>query len=354
MTLKVLIIKTSALGDIVQTFSALDALLSLHPDAQVDWVVEKAYAPLLNAHPKVRRALAIDSKKWRCYFWRSDCREEMRAFSASLDSYDVAFDMQGNLKSACILSFVQAKDKVGFGWKTAPEWPSCFFTTQRFNPPPGGSIRSDYRFFISAYFKQEIPLLPDAIDLHGHCPLPPSSKKRFLVCPGAKWGNKQLSEETLKQFLKKVQKATDCQYLFSYGSEMEEKSVRLLEAAFAGSISYAYLSFPDLQSLMAQADLVIAMDSFPLHLAATTLTPTYSVFGPSSGQKYAPEGPHHFYLQAGCPYQKTFIKRCKEIRSCQTGLCLKGLESQQLFNHFIACWQGYCQEKLANPSPSSP
>jgi heptosyltransferase-1 len=73
-------------------------------------------------------------------------------------------------------------------------------------------------------------------------------------------------------------------------------------------------------------------------LAGSTSTPTYSIFGASSAQKYKPIGTCHKAFQGECPYGKTFEKRCDILRTCKTGACIKQLQGEQLFNHFFDWW----------------
>jgi heptosyltransferase-1 len=99
------------------------------------------------------------------------------------------------------------------------------------------------------------------------------------------------------------------------------------------------LPLPVLQNFMAAVDLVIAMDSLPLHLAATTSTATYGFFGPSLGLKYQPQGPQHHAFQGCCPYGQIFAKRCPALRTCPTGACLREANGEQLFKQFAAAYR---------------
>ena len=110
------------------------------------------------------------------------------------------------------------------------------------------------------------------------------------------------------------------------------------------------VSLPSLQNLMTQVDLVLAMDSLPLHLAGTTTTPTYSIFGASSANKYKPVGERHEAFQGSCPYGKKFERRCNILRKCKTGACIKQLEGRQLFDHFNAWWLSLKKEGNLNRS----
>ncbi len=321
--MKILIVKTSALGDIIHTFPVLSYLRCRFPLGQLDWVVEEPFAELIERHPEVNRVLMIDTKKWR-KGWL-DSRHEMGGFRRSLREveYDLVFDLQGNVKSSAILTQTRAKTKVGFGWKTVPEWPNTLFTSRKINPPLGKNIREDYLAVVQGYFNDQTPFEMSPVELRINTTeqalVDGVLSDAVLVCPGSAWPNKQLSEELLLSFLKKQGEGP---YLFAWGNEKERETASNLAAHFPNSMVLARHTLPVLQHVMAKCRLVVAMDSLPLHLCATTRTPTISFFGPSSGKKYGPIGAQHQTIQGICPYNITFEKRCPQLRTCKTGACL--------------------------------
>jgi heptosyltransferase I len=340
--MKILIVKTSSLGDIIHAFPALQLLRERYPSAQIDWVVEQPFAELVKAHPAIDHVYSVQTKRWRKKFWTKEGWREMRDFRKSLqrERYDLVFDLQGNIKSGLITWLSKSSVKIGFGLSSVPEWPNVLFTNRHYNPPKGHNIREDYLYLIdsSGNFKYrgvelnvslQEKLKVDQIIAH------PSIRvgKKIMVCPGSMWTNKQLTPETLKAFLQKIYAEFECRFVFVWGSEAEKQIVQNLAQSFPDHCLIAdKLALPTLQNLMAQMDLVIAMDSLPLHLAGTTSTPVYSVFGASSGNKYKPVDSIAF--QGSCPYGKTFEKRCPILRTCPTGSCIKDIQSEALFQHF--------------------
>ena len=324
--MKYLIVKSSSLGDIIHSFPVLDYLREKCPEAQIDWVVEASFAELVRAHPSVDRVICVDTKKWRGKLWKNS--REIRAFRREIqsESYDLAFDLQGNVKSGLILSQTKAKKKIGFGWKTVAEWPNGLFTNCKFDPPTGKNIREDYLYLVQKSFGDESPyqmsdlILKTTEEEQKVLSSLLAKPQRVLVCPGAAWPNKQLSYETLVSELEKQ----TASFFFAWGTEKERALAQRLCDHFGerGELLDC-LSLPLLQNLMRGMDLVVAMDSLPLHLAGTTPTATLSFFGPSSAKKYAPIGDHHYFTQGECPYNIHFEKRCPKLRTCATGKCLK-------------------------------
>ncbi len=346
--MRFLIVKTSAFGDVVQAFCVLNYLKAIRPGCTIDWVVEKKIAPIVRAHPLVDRVIEIDAKRWKKRIWDYRSWTGLFSFLGDLrkESYDAVFDLQGNLKSGLIDFFTRTHTRVGFGWKTAPERINCTFTSHRSNPPRGQNIRRDYLFVVQNYFKDFFQTPYEVIDFSltekeqatvssieqhlGPC--------AWMICPGSAWKNKILPEEKLQQFLLSSQEAFCPKFIFIWGTPQEKEAAERLAKAVPGSIVSPALTLPELQQLMKKVELIVSMDSFPLHLAGTTNTATFSFFGPTVSYKYRPIGENHFSFQGSCPYGFTFDKRCRLLRSCAKAPCLTSQESAHLFQPFQDWW----------------
>lgn len=345
---KILIVKTSALGDIVHAYPVVDYLHHKFPDVRIDWVVEAPNAELVQAHPYVHRAIPIATKAWRKALFKNETFKAVAAMRRQLreQHYDVVFDLQGNLKSGLIVSQAKSPCKVGFGIKSVPEWSNILFTNKRYNPDRQNNIRYDYLSMVTAFFGDSMPTESGQIALKisqeqqaqiDRVLANPlfKNKPKVLVCSGSAWPNKQLTTETLAAFLGKVQKKLGCAFLFVWGSSAEHEAAKQLQNHFQdASVVVDRMKLSMLQNLMGECDLVVAMDSLPLHLAGSTKTPTFSVFGASSADKYKPIGPNHLAYQGACPYGRTFVKRCPILRTCPTGACIHDLHAQDLFASF--------------------
>jgi heptosyltransferase-1 len=345
---KILIIKTSSLGDIIHAFPAVSYLKEKFPSVKIDWVVEEPFLDLVKSNPHVSEAIAVRTKVWRKNLIKKDTFNAIKDLRTRLNQkkYDLVFDFQGNTKSGLICSLLKCPFKVGFGWKTVPEKINLFFTNLKYNPPRG-NIRKNNLFLVQKFFN-DIENHPSGLnpllslnstqqqELQQILDIPTEkSKIKVMVCPGANWINKQLPLSTLKQLLKKIANELQCHFYFVWGNSSEQRiAVELQEYFFEDSFILPKISLPVLQHAMARMDLVISMDSLPLHLAGTTNTPTFSIFGPSSSTKYGPEGEQHHSFQGKCPYKKTFEKRCPILRTCKTGACIREAKTEEIFASF--------------------
>lgn len=343
-SVKILIVKTSAIGDVIHAFAAVDYLRAKFPTAQIDWVVESAAYSLLRAHPQLDRAIEIRTKLWRKKLFSFKTWQDIFQVVKHLrsSSYDLLFDLQGNTKSACVTFLAKARKKVGFDARAVSEKLNLLVTHQHVALTQVEDIRSKYLLLVQNYFHDtQVPktrsvhlLLSSQEQLRLEA-LPLQKNNCLMVCVGSHWKNKQLAPATLKAFLDLVASHYAPFFIFIYGNPGEQLQAEVLARHFEPrSLALGHLSLPLWQALMWRCKGVIAVDSAALHLAATTETPTFSIFGPSLASFYKPPGTQHVAIQGPCPYGRHFPQRCPVLRTCPTGACVKNLDPQELFRQF--------------------
>lgn len=116
----ILVIRLSAIGDVVMASGILPALRRAYPDARIDWLVEPAAAPVIQGHPELDRVLVWPKGRWRQLLrsghWRT-LAGEARAFAGELRAggYELALDLQGLWKSALWARISGARQRIGLG-----------------------------------------------------------------------------------------------------------------------------------------------------------------------------------------------------------------------------------------------
>ena len=107
--MKILIVKLSSLGDVVHAMPAVQDVLRALPDAQIDWVVERGFAPLVRRCAGVHRVIECELRRWRKSPFSSLTRQAWQAFKLELqrESYDAVIDLQGLSKSALVAWLAQ-------------------------------------------------------------------------------------------------------------------------------------------------------------------------------------------------------------------------------------------------------
>lgn len=101
---RILFVKTSSLGDVVHNCPAVSDAARNSAGAQIDWVVEEAFAPVARMHRSVRRVIPVALRRWRAALWSAAVWREIAAFRRDIaaERYDAVIDTQGLLKSALV------------------------------------------------------------------------------------------------------------------------------------------------------------------------------------------------------------------------------------------------------------
>lgn len=325
LAVKILIVKTSSLGDVIQSLVVLNYLKQTFPHCKIDWIVKKKITSFLKAHPLVDKVIELSFSNLL----------KMRK-----KTYDYVFDLQGNTKSGFVTFICKGKEKIGYNKKSVREWPNILATKQRYFISKKQKIGDFYLGLIKTHFQdfnpfvKKSPLVKRSISKNLLEKIDPK-QINIMVCPGSKWENKKVSAEALISFLQKLQKKYSCHFFLSSGSDLETKeNEKISKELIQKATLLDQISIFDWQSFMSMMDIVIAMDSSSLHLCATVDIPSFSIFGPTSSLVFNPKGEKHYAIQGKCPYGQVFIKQCPKLRSCSTGACIKNLSGDDLFYSF--------------------
>jgi heptosyltransferase-1 len=334
--MRILIVKTSSFGDVLQSLNVLKYLKYLYPNSKIDWVVQKkCFDKILESNELIDKVITFQNVfKIKDYY--KNLREK---------KYDVVFDLQGNCKSAIFTFLARSKNKVGFSLSGVSEWPNILATNVRYDIKKDQNIRGQYLELIFKYFEKE----DKDKNLENFLKISKFSKNQniskslnILIAPFSRWPNKEIKISTLLEFLKRIDKNfknNKIFYYFLWGNEEERKKALLLKENFQenGKI-LEKMDFLDLKNfIIKNVNLVISVDSCILHLCESIDNiSTFSIFGPSSSFVYKPLGENHFSFQnkINCLYKEKFIKRCKKLRCCQDAKCMKDIDVDKLFEQF--------------------
>jgi heptosyltransferase-1 len=131
---RILIVKLSSLGDVVHAMAAVQDIRRALPRAHIDWVVERAFAPLVQRCEGVERVIPCELRRWRKSLFTAQTRSEWSAFKTALQSqaYDAVIDLQGLTKSALVswlsqtrvggLRYGMANQTEGSGFEAPARW----------------------------------------------------------------------------------------------------------------------------------------------------------------------------------------------------------------------------------------
>ncbi|RZI82881.1 MAG: lipopolysaccharide heptosyltransferase I, partial [Rubrivivax sp.] len=132
--MRVLIVKTSSMGDVVHALPAVSDMAKALPGLQIDWLVEKGFVSIAAQHQSVQRVIPIQWRKWRKSLRSADTRAALAQWRADMKQqpYDLIIDMQGLLKSAGFACFAQGP-RAGYDWRSIREPLASLFYQRRAN-----------------------------------------------------------------------------------------------------------------------------------------------------------------------------------------------------------------------------
>lgn len=131
--MKLLIVKTSSMGDVIHTFQAIEDIRRQRPDATIDWCVEESFADIVALHPAIRKIHTVAIRRWRKALFGGGTWSEMRHLRRALrdEAYDLVIDAQGLLKSAVVARQAGAP-VAGFDRNSIREPAAAMFYAKRF------------------------------------------------------------------------------------------------------------------------------------------------------------------------------------------------------------------------------
>lgn len=325
--MNILIVKLSAIGDVIHTLPSLTALRKLYPDAHITWVVEEAAADIIKNHPHVDSVLISRRKNWIKYLRKGEFSRplrEMRAFLRELRQrpYDLVIDFHGLLKSAIIVLLSGGKRKLGYD--SLQELSGLFYNEKIPEDMNKHAVDRylDFPHYLGAPVDKPDFILP--ADSSAQVLVQSLLEKNYLadkkfiaVNPVAYWETKLWDNEKFARLADLIKTKLDIEVVFT-GSErkpMEEIISRMSTKAVNLS---GETSLPALAYLYREALMVITTDSGPMHLAAAVKTPVVALFGPTDPQRTGPYGQGHTIVRTDLPCSPCFLKKCSTKECMQS------------------------------------
>jgi heptosyltransferase-1 len=292
--MRILLIRTSSLGDIVHCLPALRALRRHLPQAHIGWVVEDVFAPLLARDPDLDSILTVGLRRWRRAPLATATLRDLRASLGQLTEFgpDVVLDLMGNHKAGALAAITSCDRRIGLAAhlrreRSSAAWLSEWVETRGDHAVEralavAAALGVPDRF--CGFGPEKIRLA--AADAPGADPADPY----FVIHPGAAWASKRYPAERWGRVAAALAARSSRRVLISAGPG-EEGLAGEVERASGGAARRAVApDLPRLVRLLAGADLVAGGDTGPLHLAHALAVPTLFLHGPTDPATHGPYG----------------------------------------------------------------
>ncbi|MFP3870724.1 MAG: glycosyltransferase family 9 protein [Syntrophobacteria bacterium] len=332
--MNVLIVKLSALGDVIQAIPTFEALRRQYPRAHIGWLVEEEAADILRYYPGLDELLVCPRRRWLggLRAARPGAATDFLRFCRLLRRrrYDAVVDLQGLLKSGLWVALARGTRKIGFNGAREASWkflnerlPSYdpnrhalerYLDVARYLGAEAGrtSIRDLWNRAEGAQIKRRLARIT-------------RETRRLVVChPMSRWPTKLWPEDRFAHLARKIAEDLKASVVFTGGAADRGKVSRIIYQAgcqeifnWAGTTNLRELAY-----LYKHAALVIAVDSGPMHLAALLGTQVVALFGPTAPWRTGPYGEGHTVLWAGLDCSPCFQKSCNTMQ-CMAAITVK-------------------------------
>jgi heptosyltransferase-1 len=341
--MKVLIVKTSSLGDVIHTLPALTDALHAYPDLEVDWLVEKNFSEPLRWHKGVKRIIEIEFRKWRKTPWQTWRQGHWQAMYRQLreNRYDIIIDAQGLLKSALMAFLAKGKRHglaVGSSRESFAPWlyhhrhviawevhaiervRQLFAKTLGY-PVPSSVADYGLQDFFNPYLSMQ-------------------TRQYIIFLHGTTWDTKLWPLSEWQALGQKLNQA-GYQIRLPWGNAIEKERAEMIAKACNGQVLPA-LSLREIAVELINAKAVVAVDTGLGHLAAALSVPTISLYGATDAQKTGTRGRNQQHLSVQYHCAPCFKQQCLWVKEDETPPCYATLAASRV----LQTVQPVLQEKL--------
>ncbi len=304
-----LVVRLSAMGDIIHTLPAAAALRQAFPNATLGWLVEERWAELLCAlryprsgqrsprRPLVDRVHTVNTKQWRHTPFSFSTWQQIAVSFSQLRGikYDAVIDFQGAIRSALLARWSGAPTVYGNAQpRESPA--SMFYNYTVLLKDAGSHVVTQALSLAEAVIAGE--LIPSsALETPVEFPVDSDAEEKIdkvlenvnefaILNPGAGWGAKRWPAERYGQVANELAK-DQIHSLVNYGPG-EEDLAAAVEAASGGAARKVSCSISELIALTRRTRLFIGGDTGPMHMAAALKIPVVAIFGPTNPARNGP------------------------------------------------------------------
>jgi heptosyltransferase-1 len=283
--MRLLLVKTSSLGDVIHALAPLTDAAAAVPGLACDWVVEQPYAEIPAWHPAVRRVIPCALRRWRKAPLAAVRSGEWGRFRTDLrrDSYDLVLDGQGLAKSAFLAAQARGP-KAGRGFSSSREAVAALFYSRRYEVSQAqDQVERQRELFARALRYPQPRGLPDfgldAGRFREPSASPGGASKYVVFQHGASWDSKRWSEANWQALGLELRERGYAMKLPSGSAEEQAAGARIAQA-FGGE-ALPPTSLTALAGVLANAKFLVGCDTGVTHLAAALGTRSVSLHGPS-------------------------------------------------------------------------
>lgn len=295
--MKVLIVKTSSMGDVIHTFPAVTDALRARPDLSLDWCVEAPFAELATLHPGIATVHRVAIRGWRRRLMSADTWREMASLSRALKQtkYDLVIDAQGLMKSALLARRARAPI-AGFDRSSVREPLARLAYRHAYEVPRDlhAITRTRILFGKALAYEPDLSRIDNGI-------VPPAAAGPARAGPTAFLLHGTSRESKLwpvKRWIETAGALAEQGLLpvTTWSSPAEKATAEAIAAAVPATIVIPKSPLLAIAGEIGRASLVIGADTGLMHLASAFSLPTVALFVATKPGRTGPIGPRSIAL----------------------------------------------------------
>ena len=307
--MKVLVIKTTSMGDVIHTLPALTDAGKNMSGIRFDWVVEKPFAEIPALHPLVDQVIPVQIRKWRKHWFKTLRSDEWKTFRKAIKAkhYDYVIDAQGLMKSACIARMAQGL-RCGLSWKSAWEpLASLFYQRKIVVQPELHAIHRVRALFAGVFgYSFDEHVVEYGID---RTSLHPADSGYITFLHSTTWATKHWPEAYWCE-LAKLLTEKGYRIKLPWGNEGEKARAERIAGVHHNIQVLPKLDLVGVAKVLAGSQAVVAVDTGLSHLAAALDVPMISLYGPTDPEQVGTRGASQIHLKE----KMTCDKACSRQR----------------------------------------
>ncbi|MEI7237795.1 MULTISPECIES: lipopolysaccharide heptosyltransferase RfaC [Pectobacterium] len=282
--MRVLIVKTSSMGDVLHTLPALTDAMQAIPGIQFDWVVEEGFAQVPSWHPAVSRVIPVAIRRWRKSWFSAPIRQERAEFTRQLRQYryDAVIDAQGLIKSALLVTRLANGKKHGLDCKSAREPLASWFYNYRHPISRRQHAVERVRELFAASLNYRKPTERGDYSIASRfLSQSPADANRYLVFLHATTRDEKHWPEAHWRELIALLAPSGLRIKLPWGAEHEHQRALRLAEGFPHVEVLPRLTLQQVAEVLAGAKAVVSVDTGLSHLTAALDRPNITLYGPT-------------------------------------------------------------------------
>lgn len=282
--MRVLIVKTSSMGDVLHTLPALTDAQQAIPDIHFDWVVEEGFAQIPSWHSAVDRVIPVAIRRWRKAWFSAPIKAERKAFrdAVRLQQYDAIIDAQGLVKSAALVTRLAHGIKHGMDWSTAREpLASLFYNRKHHIARQQHAVERTRELFARSLGYTKPQSQGDyAIAQHFLTEVNADTAQYAVFLHATTRDDKHWPEANWRELIGLLNNA-GIRIKLPWGAAHEEARAKRLAEGFTYVDVLPRMSLEEVARVLAGAKFVVSVDTGLSHLTAALDRPNITLYGPT-------------------------------------------------------------------------